>query len=68
MTNSKMIKKEKLPEIEESEKANTAEAITSHDHAGNKDNQSVKLALAEELIEMGISKSSAHRILNIRHQ
>ena len=68
MTNSKMIKNEKLPKIEEPEKPSTSEAITSQDHTENIANQSVKLALAEELIEMGISKSSAHRILNIRHQ
>ena len=65
MTDMKMNQQEKLQEIEEPEQVK-AEALESQDKAGQEDNQSVKLAMAVELVEMGIPESSAHRILNIR--
>jgi hypothetical protein len=66
VTDMKMSQQEKLQEIEEPESVKSAEALESQDKAGKEDNQSVKLAMAEELVEMGIPESSAHRILNIR--
>ena len=66
MTDMKMNQQEKLQEIEEPESVKSAEALESQDKAGKEDNQSVKLAMAVELVEMGIPESSAHRILNIR--
>ena len=56
----------KLSVFEETETAKKVETLKSRDQAEHKDNQSTKLAMAEELIEIGISKASAHRLLNIR--
>jgi hypothetical protein len=66
VTDSKIKPVEKLSVFEETEPEKKVETLNSRDHAEHNDNQSVKLAMAEELIEMGISKASAHRLLNIR--
>ena len=56
---------EKQRGIEEPEQAKAVKQLESRNEARKEDNQSVKLAMAEELIEMGITRISAHRILNI---
>ena len=66
MTNVKMRQTEKLQEIEEKESGKEAETLKCRDQKEHKDNSSVKMAMAAELIEMGISKASAHRLLNIK--
>ena len=66
MTDSKIKPVEKLSVFEATEPAKKVETLNSRNHAEHSDNQSIKLTMAEELIEMGISKASAHRLLNIR--
>ena len=66
MTDSNIKPVEKLSAFEETAPPKKVEPLNSRNHAEHNDNQSVKLAMAEELIEMGISKASAHRLLNIR--
>jgi len=55
----------KHKEFEEKELGEKAEVAWSKKILKESGNQEVKLAMAEELIRMGISKTSAHRILNI---
>ncbi len=66
MTDSKIKVVEKLSVFEQTELTENVETLKGQDQTEDKDNQSAKLAMAEELIEMGISKASAHRLLNIR--
>ena len=66
MTNTEMKEKEKSASIETTAHVEAVKKPECHDNSGKEDNLSVKLAMAAELIEMGISKSSAHKILNIR--
>ena len=66
MTNTGIRSKEESVSIENPEQVEAAEKREGHENSEKKDNHSVKLAMAAELIEMGISKSSAHKILNIR--
>ena len=53
-------------EFEETEQRKPVAELASKDQIQKKRNKTVKLAMAEELIQMGISRSSAYRILNIR--
>ena len=66
MTNKNFRQQGKLKKIAEYEQVKMEKELESQDEAMKEDNQSVKLAMAKELIEMGITKISAHRILNIR--
>ena len=66
MTNTGIRSKEESVSIENPEQVETEENLEGHVNSEKEDNQSVKLAMAAELVEMGISKSSAHKILNIR--
>ena len=62
-----MSQEKKGAELNETEQRKPDEMLKKKDQLKKNDNQIVKLDMAEELIKMGITKSSAYRILNIRN-